>query len=196
MDDGKAPQLPTGWMILPLGNFIESIEAGANFKCEERPPHEGEVGVAKVSAVTWGEYDENESKTCHDAARIAPNLLIAPGDFLFSRANTISLVGACVIARRVTRRVMLSDKILRLRLRAVEPAWVLYFLRSAVGRSHIERLATGNQESMRNIGRTGSDRSRCLLHHLPSNNASLQLSSSTSQTSTPGWPHSSACSRT
>ncbi|WP_233560997.1 hypothetical protein [Sorangium cellulosum] len=151
-DDGKTPQLPMGWMILPLGNFIECIEAGANFKCEERPPHDEETGVAKISAVTWGEYDEDESKTCRDVARIAPNLLIAPGDFLFSRANTISLVGACVIARRVTRRVMLSDKILRLRLRGVEPAWVLYFLRSAVGRSHIERLATGNQESMRNIG--------------------------------------------
>ncbi|XXX76484.1 hypothetical protein WMF30_53435 [Sorangium sp. So ce134] len=139
-------------MNAPLGDFIERIDAGANFKCEERPPDDGEIGVAKVSAVTWGEYDENESKTCHDAVRIDPGLLIAPGDFLFSRANTIALVGACVVARRVTKRVMLSDKILRFRLRAVEPAWVLYFLRSSAGRRYIESLATGNQESMRNIG--------------------------------------------
>ncbi len=46
---------------------------------------------------------------------------------------------------------MLSDKILRLQL--VEPwaSWLLWALRSRWGRDEIERLATGNQESMRNI---------------------------------------------
>jgi type I restriction enzyme S subunit len=68
-----------------------------------------------------------------------------------SRANTVELVGACVIADQVTRRVMLSDKILRLVLRDVEPAWLLHALRSPQGRQQIESRATGNQESMRNI---------------------------------------------
>jgi type I restriction enzyme, S subunit len=37
-------------------------------------------------------------------------------------------------------------------MKGVDPRWVLYALRSPHGRAEIERLATGNQESMRNIG--------------------------------------------
>jgi type I restriction enzyme S subunit len=48
---------------------------------------------------------------------------------------------------------MLSDKTLRLRINpSVSPAWLQCCLRSKFGRAEIERLATGNQESMRNIG--------------------------------------------
>lgn len=128
------------------------IEAGKSFKCDERPPEHDEVGVVKVSAVTWGTFDELASKTCTEPERIDDRFFIRPGDFLFSRANTIQLVGACVIVHDTSRRLMLSDKILRFRFRDVIPAWILYVLRSEWGRSEIERLATGNQESMRNIG--------------------------------------------
>lgn len=145
--------LPVGWSSACLIDLLLNIEAGKSFKCEERPPIGDETGVVKVSAVTWGEYREAESKTCTEAARINPKLFIRPGDFLFSRANTIDLIGACVIASQVTRRIMLSDKILRLQFidDRYKP-WVLQFLRSQDGRKQIEDLSTGNQESMRNIG--------------------------------------------
>jgi type I restriction enzyme S subunit len=140
------------WPIVSLGELIATIEAGASFRCRETPPEADEVGVAKVSAVSWGHYDENESKTCLNASRIDPSLLIQKGDFLISRANTVQLVGACVIAERVTRKVMLSDKTLRIQF--TDPSlksWVLHYLRSREGRNQIEALCTGNQESMRNI---------------------------------------------
>ena len=110
--------------------------------------------MVKVSAVSWGEYREDESKTCLDHKKVNERLLIQPGDFLFSRANTIELVGACVIVEVASRDVMLSDKILRIRITANLKKWVLYCLRSRFGRSEIESLATGNQESMRNIGQS------------------------------------------
>jgi type I restriction enzyme S subunit len=140
------------WPIVSLGELIASIEAGASFRCRETPPETDEVGVAKVSAVSWGRYDENESKTCLNASRIDPSLLIQKGDFLISRANTVQLVGACVIAERVTKQVMLSDKTLRIQFTdsSLKP-WVLHYLRSREGRNQIEALCTGNQESMRNI---------------------------------------------
>lgn len=141
------------WKRAKLGDVLTAIEAGKSFRCEERPPSETEVGIVKVSAVTWGSYEERESKTCLDSTRVEERFLVQQGDFLFSRANTIELVGACVIAKQVSLRVMLSDKILRFRFsRDVLPEWVLYWLRSLVGRHEIERLATGNQMSMRNIG--------------------------------------------
>jgi type I restriction enzyme S subunit len=145
------PLLPRGWRWTTLGVCLDKIEAGKNFKCLERPPAVDEVGVVKVSAVTWGEYDELESKTCTDLGRIDPRSEIHPGDFLFSRANTIALVGACVIVRQTSLRLMLSDKILRMRFLGVPQEWLLLVLRSRHGRNEIERLATGNQESMRNI---------------------------------------------
>lgn len=159
--------VPKSWTVVPLDDVLARIEAGASFRCEERPPGEGETGVVKVSAVTWGTYDEDESKTVLAADRIDERLLVRPGDFLFSRANTISLVGACVIARRVSRRVMLSDKILRLHVVGAEPEYVLHFLRSPSGRSEIERLSTGNQESMRNIGQDRIRAIRLPLAPLP-----------------------------
>ena len=143
---------PSGWPQVSLGDLLSDIETGRSFKCIERPPEANEVGVVKVSAVTWGEFDSDESKTCADPSLVRPDFYVKEGDFLFSRANTINLVGACVIVRRVTRRLMLSDKILRFRLRDDIGPWILLSLRSRAGRTEIERLATGNQESMRNIG--------------------------------------------
>ena len=148
----RLPELPEGWCWATVGQLIGGIQAGKNFKCIERPPTAHEVGVVKVSAVSWGSFAEGASKTCANPALVNPRLFIEPGDFLFSRANTIELVGACVIVEHVTKRLMLSDKILRLRVLAGVDRWLLWNLRSSWGRRQIESLATGNQESMRNIG--------------------------------------------
>lgn len=151
-DTSRLPDLPEGWCWATMGHFIGLIEAGKNFKCAERPPQDNEVGVVKVSAVTWGTFNEQESKTCTRDELVNAAHFVEPGDFLFSRANTIDLVGACVIVAGLTKRLMLSDKILRLRLVGGLDEWLLWTLRSRHGRNEIERLATGNQESMRNIG--------------------------------------------
>lgn len=152
-DPAGLPDCSEGWVWTTCDAAINSIDAGASFKCEERPPVLGEVGVLKVSALTWGTYDENESKTCKDEGRIEEKYLVREGDFLFSRANTIELVGACVIVGKTTKQLMLSDKTLRFRLdEKVLPEWLQICLRCKFGRDEIERLATGNQESMRNIG--------------------------------------------
>ncbi|WIH05885.1 restriction endonuclease subunit S [Xanthomonas translucens pv. graminis] len=149
----KETCLPANWAIAFLDDLLSRIEAGKSFKCEERPPASTEVGVVKVSAVTWGEYQEAESKTCTEQSRINSTLFIQKGDFLFSRANTIELVGACVIAEQASQRIMLSDKILRLHFADEHyKRWVLHFLRSHSGRTQIELLSSGNQDSMRNIG--------------------------------------------
>lgn len=148
------PQLPDGWVWASLDMLLENIKAGKSFRCEERPPKENEIGVVKVSAVSWGEYNEMESKTCIDATKINADYYIKENDFLMSRANTIQLVGACVISRDVTLTNMLSDKILRLDFiieSLIFKNWILHLMRSKIGREQIEASATGNQESMKNI---------------------------------------------
>ena len=54
--------LPTGWTITTVGHVIRRIEAGKSEKTLERQPSGDDVGVIKVSAVTWGEFDPDESK--------------------------------------------------------------------------------------------------------------------------------------
>ena len=163
-DTSKLPKLPEGWVWATMDHLLTRIETGASFSCDERPPVEGEIGVVKVSAVTWGTYDEDASKTCMDPDRVDLSILVRTGDFLFSRANSIELIGACVIAERVTKKIMLSDKILRFHFAGADRRWVLLCLRSAFGRRAIQELSTGNQMSMRNIGQ---DRIRAIPMPMP-----------------------------
>lgn len=166
------PSIPLEWEYASLGQFINCIQAGKSFKCEEREPTSNEVGVAKVSAVTWGEYNESESKTCNDPNKINPNFYINEGDFLFSRANTIDLVGACVIVRKVTKNIMLSDKTLRIKFNVSNPKYFLWYLRSITGRNEIMKRSTGNQDSMRNIGQ---ERIRNILVPICSEDEQLEI---------------------
>lgn len=136
-----------------LSYAIKNIKAGKSFRCDERPPQANEVGILKVSAVTWGKFQENESKTVTDPTRINPDYFVNAGDFLLSRANTIKLVGNSVIVKKISKQLMLSDKTLRITFHDnINPYYILYFLRSRLGRVQIENLSTGNQVSMRNIG--------------------------------------------
>jgi len=139
------------WGITKLGNLIDAIESGKNIRCIEYPPANDEVGIVKISAVTWGEFNENESKTLSDTSLFLENRRIKIGDFLISRANTLELVGAPVIVKNISRNLMLSDKVLRLVMNKNEKDWVKYILDSSYGRKNIELRATGNQFSMRNI---------------------------------------------
>ena len=140
------------WEDISWGAFISSIEAGKNWNAEGRPPQDNEFGVVKVSAVTWGEFNENESKTCTISSQWNEATQIHAGDFLFSRANTLQLVGNCVIVKNISKRLMLSDKILRFTFQSVVvPNFVLYYTKSQAYRIQVEQLASGNQDGMRNI---------------------------------------------
>ncbi|TPG99007.1 hypothetical protein EAH72_01395 [Pseudomonas caspiana] len=144
-------ELPFGWASCSVGELIERIETGKSVKCDERPPIGPEKGLVKISAVTWGKFDEKESKTLLDDTHLKPNEKIQQGDFLISRANTLELVGSCVLVKSISKNLYLSDKVLRLVLADETKPWLLACLKTHEGRRQIESLATGNQLSMRNI---------------------------------------------
>lgn len=143
--------LPTNWAHCNLGDLIENIEAGLNVKCEERPPEKGERGLVKISAVTWGRFDEMQSKTLPSDAMPDLRKKINQGDLLFSRANTLELVGASVIVHDIKKELYLSDKVLRLVIADGMKSWVNYGLKTQAMRKAIGAASSGNQLSMRNI---------------------------------------------
>lgn len=165
--------LPNGWAFAELGDLLDDIEAGKSFATQGRPAQAGEVGVIKVSAMTWGEFRPAENKALPPDAAIDERWLIRAGDLLLSRANTADYVGACVLVQRDHDDLILSDKSLRLRTAAgVDRRWLLYALRSRPAREQIERLATGTKESMRNISQA---KLRSLRVSLPSPEEQIRI---------------------
>ncbi len=145
------PTLPDGWAWSSMGQLLDRIDAGLNVKCVERPPQGAETGLVKISAVTWWRFNERASKTLADSHVHPDQWLIANGDLLVSRANTLELVGAPAVVEGLSLRLMLSDKVLRLAMPAFLRRWAFYVMRSPYGRAWIEGRSTGNQLSMRNI---------------------------------------------
>jgi type I restriction enzyme S subunit len=139
------------WSARAVGEIIDGIVAGKNLRCEERPPLSSERGVLKVSAVTWGRFNPSAAKTLPKAFEPPERTRVQSGHFLISRANTLELVGAVVIVHNTPSNLYLSDKILRVDMQPELKPWLLWFLRSPVGREAIESGATGNQLSMRNL---------------------------------------------
>jgi type I restriction enzyme, S subunit len=145
-------ELPTRWAEALMGDLLMDIEAGRSFKCSERPAGPDEWGVIKVSAMTWREFGEGENKAVLRDHKIDPRFEIQSGDLLFSRANTVTYVGAVVQVGETRPRLLLSNKSLRLVPHpSVSPRWLLYYLRTRQARQYLESLATGTSDSMRNI---------------------------------------------
>lgn len=134
-----------------LGELVQSIEAGRSYGGSAPPATDDQWGLIRVSAMTSGVFRPNENKAVPEAA-VDVRHEIRPGDLLVSRANTTDYVGASVLVGSVRRRLLLSDKSLRLVLRdGVEPRWLHLMLSSPDVRSQISSKATGTSDSMRNV---------------------------------------------
>ncbi len=151
-EDEKPFDIPESWKWVRVGSLLHYIDTGKSFKCDEIPPTNDKCGIIKVSAVTWGQFKENESKTCYSNDLWVDEYAIHENDFLICRANTAALVGGCVIVDQISKRLMLSDKVLRLHFsKMLYSYYVLWALRTPMVRNQFSAAATGTSESMKNI---------------------------------------------
>lgn len=148
-----------------VGDLLTGIEAGRSFRCHEHPAADDEWGVIKVSAMTWGEFDQDQNKAVLDDAAVDPRWEIRCGDLLLSRANTSEYVGASVLVGQVRPHLLLSDKSLRLNVaEGVDRAWLRFALNAPSLRAQMSELATGTSDSMRNLSQ---DKLRALRLRVP-----------------------------
>jgi type I restriction enzyme S subunit len=112
--------------------------------------------VLKVGCVNQGVFSWRESKLLPEELTPLPELALAADDILVSRANTRELVGSAAIVDRDYPRLMLCDKLYRLRLHRDRclPAFLVRFLETRFARTQIEALATGASASMVNISQS------------------------------------------
>lgn len=146
-------EVPEHWTVGPLQDLLTSIDAGWSPLCDSRPAADDEWGVLKVSAVSWGEFRPQENKRLPDGLVPRPQAEVRAGDLLLSRANTAELVGRCVLVNETRPKLMMSDKLLRLRVNEAHASagFVRLALETPGSRQQIEDGATGSSRSMKNI---------------------------------------------
>jgi type I restriction enzyme S subunit len=132
---------------VPFGDLLIGIEAGKSFQTLETLAQEDEIGVIKLSAISWGCFNPREAKAISNDYLPDDRHRICKGDLIISRANTLELVGAVVKSDQNYPNRLLSDKTLRLVFdqNQVESDYLLYALRWPEARKHIEANATGTR---------------------------------------------------
>ena len=162
LDAEKPFELPAGWKWVRLGEINDNIEAGKSILCKEVVPCEDDVGIVKTGVCSFGYFKEDESKTCLSKEDWRDKYAIHVGDFLIGRANTLELVGSCVIVDKLNKRLMLSDKILRINFpKEICKQLLLNFMRTRFFRNQIEKAATGSSPTMKNIAQDSIN--HCIL---------------------------------
>jgi len=150
-------QVPEHWQIKRVKHLVLILEQGWSPQCEGFPVQsEEEWGVLKVGCVNGGVFRPQENKALPPELEPVPELGLTAGDVLISRANTRELVGGAAVILRDYPRLMLCDKLYRIRLLpdVCEPVFLALYLGSDRVRGQIELAATGASSSMLNIGQS------------------------------------------
>ena len=139
--------------IVPLRRALVAIEQGWSPDCEARNKEGNEWGVLKVGCVNGWKFSSSEHKALPKNLVPRPELEIHEGDLLMSRANTSDLVGSAAIVSDAPRKLMLCDKLYRLKVdtRLLLPSFSLLVLRSKAARRHYSSRSNGASASMQNI---------------------------------------------
>lgn len=138
--------IPRQWEVKRLGGLIDGIDAGWSPSCSDVVPKEGEWGVLKVSAISTGAYLPHKSKTLPEGLSPIKEIEVNSGDVICVRANGVAeLVGRTAYVFSTPRRLMLSDKTLRLRAgEGLDPLFLFLLMGSASTRKQIASFISGS----------------------------------------------------
>jgi len=143
---------PEGWARRTIGELVERVTTGVSVNSQGRPRAPGEVGVLKTSAVTYGVFrpEENKAVAPEEIARAREHP--RRGCVLFSRMNTIALVGASAFVEADRADLVLPDRIWQLQpAEDVAGRWLHATLSSPGMRSRLSEAASGTSGSMKNL---------------------------------------------
>jgi type I restriction enzyme, S subunit len=147
---------PKGWKVVPVSAFVDEFQGGRSILTDGSETKDTKYRILKVSAVTWGEYQPQESKPVPSDYQPLEHHFVRKGDLLFSRANTTALVGATVYVFDTPENIVLSDKLWRFvwhEPQLIDPLYVwALFLNHSI-RRELGSRATGTGGSMKNISK-------------------------------------------
>lgn len=137
--------VPADWEVFQLRRVIVRIEQGWSPECESRPAEESEWGVLKTGCVNGGRFNPLENKALPSHLAAPPELEVATGDLLMSRASgSPELVGSTALVTQTPTRLLLSDKTFRLHVnQRVHKGYLAWCLASRPLRAQIECAISG-----------------------------------------------------
>jgi len=139
--------------LLPLSEFIDSLDQGWSPKCASEPAGLNDWGVIKTTAIQSVHFLPQENKRLPTDLKPRPGIVINAGDVLTTRAGPRSRVAISCLVNEDHPKLMLCDKAYRLRINQemADPAFVTYMLNTSQCLSELEVMKTGISDSGLNL---------------------------------------------
>jgi len=146
-------EVPAHWEVRALRRVVSAIEQGWSPECYAREAEEQEWGVLKAGCVNGGTFRAAENKALPPELTPEESYEVRAGDVLMSRASgTPELVGSTALVTTTRPRLMLSDKIFRLKLyETVCAPFFVATLNSRAMRIQIENALSGGNGMANNL---------------------------------------------
>ncbi len=142
------------WVFAPIDVAIASLDQGWSPQCETYQSQSPITwGIIKTTAVQSLCYLESENKQLPSKLQPKPNLELAPGDLLITRAGPRSRVGIACLVKTTRPHLMLCDKVYRLRTKpdVASPAFLELVLNAPHIVDTLNELKTGISDSGVNL---------------------------------------------
>jgi len=148
----KVGWIPEEWEVIRLGDVMKDISAGYSANSEDRNIEEGEMGVLKVSAVSYGTFDPSAHKAVVPEERELTKLPPKAGTLIMSRSNSEELVGRSVYVSQDYPDLRIPDTLWQVEVEDdVSARWLNFALASDRMRAFIQSTATGTSGSMKKL---------------------------------------------
>lgn len=151
----RFPEFDGNWESIKIKDVISSIDSGWSPQCEDFPSSLNEWGVLKTTSVVWGGFNENENKKLPIKLKPKVNIEVFANDILITRAGPTNRVGVTVHVDKVRSKLMLSDKLIRLRTSKPFSSKFISILLSLENiKNQINSKSSGLATSQTNISQT------------------------------------------
>ena len=137
-----------------LKNCIFNIENGKSFICENFARENDYPAILKLSAVTYGNFNQYENKALINRKMFIPKNEVHSRDLLFTRKNTPELVGMSAFVYETKPNLMLPDIIFRINtLECCNKIYLWQMINHPLFRNKIKSISNGSAKSMSNISK-------------------------------------------
>ncbi len=141
----RFPEFSEKWEERNLEMAIDSIDSGWSPQCLGRSAQLDEWGVLATTSTTWDGFSDAANKALPEGLEARPALEVQSGDVLVTRAGPFSRVGVVAHVNKSRPKLMLSDKLIRVRASSSHDS---RFLATLLGRPRYQSYISGTKSGL------------------------------------------------